>query len=234
MRQGYTYANQSIDITILYYINYIIYYKNYYISHIHYISIYIYIFILCYVCHVFFAHIYVIYICIMITPMSRSARFCWGGCAPCWREAGGSCEANEAFAGHGAAGGSVESPWEIQLTLGMGQAPDAGHAPEHMSERMPYGMSECMFRRHLQPHTGVYGHIYFVVWIVVFLSLDSIVFWSCHLSLSFVCICFCHFCHFSLIPFMFWWFYNVFVKFQLLSVIFSNFPLVFFTFHWFP
>lgn len=38
MRQGYTYANQSIDITILYYINYIIYYKNYYyiyITHAH-------------------------------------------------------------------------------------------------------------------------------------------------------------------------------------------------------
>ena len=106
----------------------------------------------CFLCK--YIYICYIYICLMFTPMCRSARFCWGGCAPCWREAGGSCEANEAFAGHGAAGGSVESPWEIQLTLGMGQAPDAGHAPEHMSERMPYGMSECMFRRHLRPHTG--------------------------------------------------------------------------------
>ena len=43
----------------------------------------------------------------------------------------------------------------------------------------------------------------------------------------------CFFCHFSLMSFMFWWFYNVFVMFQLFSVIFSNFPMVFFTFHWF-
>ena len=127
-----------------------------------------------------------IYICLMFTPMCRSARFCWGGCAPCWREAGGSCEANEAFAGHGAAGGSVESPWEIQLTLGMGQAPDAGHAPEHMSERMPYGMSECMFRRHLRPHTGDHWSI----WTYSF----------CRLDCCFFVIGFCRFLILSFVP----------------------------------
>ena len=47
------------------------------------------------------------------------------------------------------------------------------------------------FRRHLQSHTGVHENIYFAVWIVVFLTFDSVVFFGpvicpCHLSLSFV------------------------------------------------
>ena len=64
-------------------------------------------------------------------------------------------------------------------------------------------------RRHLQPHTGVHENNYFVVCIVIFLSFASVVFfcpvicpchffviflfWSCPLSLSFFCHCFCHF-----------------------------------------
>ena len=90
-----------------------------------------------------------------------------------------------------------------------------------------------MFRRHLQPHTGVYEHIYFVVWIVVFLSLDSVVFFGSVICPRHLFVFFCIFLSFFIDSLMFWWFCNVFVKFQLFSVIFSNCPLVFFTFHWF-